>query len=107
MEINCELDHANKIYVDSQFGEVQGFRGVPDLGWGFNNPTDDLIKGFEEGDPRLNATVLKDGDMIDGYTLKADEQSKGMFNKKAYAKNLNMKLKVERRKIMENGKISV
>lgn len=93
LEINCELDHTNKIYMDSQFGEVQGFRGVPDLGWGFNNPTEDLIKGFEDGDPRLNATVLRNGDMIDGYTLKADEQSMGMFNKKAYAKKSEYEIK--------------
>ena len=28
-----------------------------DSGWGFNNPTADLVDSFEEGDPRLSCTV--------------------------------------------------
>src|SRR5690606_31710791 len=35
-------------------------------GWGFNNPTTDLVEAFEEGDPRLEATVIKDGDFAYG-----------------------------------------
>lgn len=42
----------------SQYSEVQGVRGTPNLGWGFNNPSDDLEAAFEPGDPRLQATVL-------------------------------------------------
>lgn len=42
----------------TQFSQVQGVRGTPNLGWGFNNPSDDLLNAYEPGDPRLNATVL-------------------------------------------------
>jgi hypothetical protein len=33
-------------------------------GWGFQEPTDDLYNEFEEGDPRLQATMASLGDMI-------------------------------------------
>jgi SusD/RagB-like outer membrane lipoprotein len=42
----------------SQYGEVQGVRGTPNIGWGFNNPSDGLEGAYEPGDPRLEATIL-------------------------------------------------
>ncbi|MCB0856441.1 MAG: RagB/SusD family nutrient uptake outer membrane protein, partial [Bacteroidetes bacterium] len=36
----------------SQFNEVQGVRGTPNLGWGFNRPSDNLVSSYEPGDPR-------------------------------------------------------
>ena len=42
----------------SQYAQVQGVRGVPSIGWGFNQPSDDLVAAFEPGDPRLQATVM-------------------------------------------------
>lgn len=42
----------------SQFNQVQGVRGVPNLGWGFNNPSVDLNNSYEPGDPRQEATIL-------------------------------------------------
>lgn len=40
------------------YSQPQGVRGVPNLGWGFNNPSQDLLAAYEPGDPRLGATVL-------------------------------------------------
>jgi hypothetical protein len=34
-------------------------------GWDFHEPVQDLIEEFEEGDPRLDYTVYKPGDMVD------------------------------------------
>lgn len=42
----------------SQFNQVQGVRGNPNLGWGFNNPTMNLVRSYSPGDPRMEATVL-------------------------------------------------
>lgn len=42
----------------TQYSVHQGVRGTPNLGWGFNNPSDDLLSTYEPGDPRLGATVL-------------------------------------------------
>jgi len=42
----------------TQYSVHQGVRGTPNLGWGFNNPSDDLLNAYEPGDPRLGATVL-------------------------------------------------
>lgn len=42
----------------SQYNQVQGVRGVPNLGWGFNDPSKDLQSTYEPGDPRQEATFL-------------------------------------------------
>ena len=42
----------------SQYSVVQGVRGTPNLGWGFNQPSDDLETAYEPGDLRQQSTVL-------------------------------------------------
>ncbi len=42
----------------SQFSQVQGVRGFPNLGWGFNQPSANLEAGYEPGDPRQQATIM-------------------------------------------------
>lgn len=37
---------------------VQGVRGQPNLGWGFNSPEQDLLNDYEPGDQRMQTTVL-------------------------------------------------
>ena len=46
------------------FNMIQGVRGDPNLGWGFNRPSDDLISEYESGDPRRGATILYEGDVL-------------------------------------------
>lgn len=55
-----------------QYGNTQGFRANPNRGWGFNRPTYDLISFFEEGDPRMQASILFPGEEIDGIILGDD-----------------------------------
>jgi len=47
-----------------QYSEVQGVRGTPNLGWGFNTPSPSLEAEYEPGDPRLQATILYPWEMI-------------------------------------------
>lgn len=71
----------------SQFNEVQGIRGNPNNGWGFNNPSNDLIAAYEENDPRLGATVIFNGDTLStGEVVKADPNmgAGAKFSKKAW-----------------------
>jgi starch-binding outer membrane protein, SusD/RagB family len=56
----------------SQYANVQGVRGTPNRGWGFNRPTLDLQESFEEGDPRLDSTVIYLGEVLDGITILGD-----------------------------------
>lgn len=57
----------------SQYNEVQGVRGTPNLGWGFNRPSDALVAEYENGDPRLEATVLFVGEELpDGSAVVED-----------------------------------
>lgn len=54
-------------------------------GWGFNLPTKDFIDAFEAGDPRLNQTVYKNGDvMMDGLVANVGNSTTGYLTKKAY-----------------------
>lgn len=56
----------------NQYANVQGVRGAPNRGWGFNRPTLNLRNAFESGDPRLEATVIFLGEEIDGITIAGD-----------------------------------
>jgi hypothetical protein len=42
----------------SQYQQVQGVRGTPNIGWGFNTPSAELEDSYEPGDPRLQATIM-------------------------------------------------
>ena len=71
----------------SQYNEVQGVRGTPNLGWGFNRPSDDLIQAFEPADPRLDATVLYPGEVLpDGSDIVQDNPNiiNERYNQKAF-----------------------
>ncbi len=48
----------------TQFNEVQGVRGTPNLGWGFNRPSDNLVASFPANDPRLEATIFTVGEVL-------------------------------------------
>lgn len=71
----------------TQYNEVQGVRGTPNLGWGFNRPSDDLIAAFEAGDPRRGATILNVGEVLpDGSAIVQDNPNivGERFNQKAF-----------------------
>lgn len=40
------------------YTNVQGPRGTPDLGWGFNSPSLSLVNSFDAGDIRKNASII-------------------------------------------------
>jgi len=54
-------------------------------GYGFNNPTQNLVNEFEPNDPRLPVTVIKDGDVVLGILNKIDlaGNATGYLNRKA------------------------
>ncbi|MFN0036987.1 MAG: RagB/SusD family nutrient uptake outer membrane protein, partial [Saprospiraceae bacterium] len=71
----------------SPFNMVQGVRGNPNLGWGFNRPSDNLVTAYENGDPRREATVIYVGEILpDGSTQVQDnpEIINERFNQKAW-----------------------
>lgn len=56
----------------NQYSIGQGVRGTPNRGFGFNRPSIDLIDSFEEDDPRMQATVIFLGEMLDGIKILGD-----------------------------------
>ena len=56
----------------AQYGNVQGVRGTPNRGWGFNRPSVNFRNSFESGDPRYKGTVIDLGDVLDGVTVVGD-----------------------------------
>lgn len=71
----------------SPFNMIQGVRGIPNLGWGFNRPSDDLVAAYEPGDPRRQATIIYVGEVLpDGSTIVQDnpEIVNERYNQKAW-----------------------
>ncbi|MCB0638174.1 MAG: RagB/SusD family nutrient uptake outer membrane protein [Lewinella sp.] len=71
----------------SQYNEVQGVRGTPNLGWGFNRPSNDLVAAYETGDPRREATILYVGEVLpDGSDIVQDNPNVigERYNQKAW-----------------------
>jgi len=56
----------------NQYANVQGVRGTPNRGWGFNRPSPDLIAAFGPNDPRREATVSYLGEVLDEVTIAGD-----------------------------------
>lgn len=71
----------------SQYNQVQGVRGTPNLGWGFNRPSDNLVGSYEPGDPRRDATILYPGEVLpDGSAIIEDNPDivNERYNQKAW-----------------------
>ena len=71
----------------SQYNQVQGVRGIPNLGWGFNQPSDELVAAYEPGDPRRAATIMGPGDILpDGSAVIQDNPNmvNERYNRKAW-----------------------
>lgn len=71
----------------SPYNMVQGVRGIPNLGWGFNRPSDNLIASYENSlDPRRKATIIYEGDQLpDGTVVQPNPQIfQPRYNKKAW-----------------------
>lgn len=71
----------------TQYNQIQGVRGEPNLGWGFNQPNNDLQEAYENGDPRQGATILyvweilpDDSDVVRDNPQMSDER----YNQKAF-----------------------
>lgn len=48
----------------SEYVKWQGVRGFK--GWGFCSPSESLDKAYESGDPRREATIIYDGENMEG-----------------------------------------
>jgi len=74
----------------SPYNMVQGVRGVPNLGWGFNRPSDNLVAAYEPGDVRREATVLYVGEVLPDGSAQVQDNPEIVgerFNQKAWVPN--------------------
>jgi hypothetical protein len=83
-EIQCALIIGNGGSSNSQYSEVQGMRGNPDAGWGFNVPTPALVASYETGDPRKDATILFRGETTPEGDAIPPAGDNPMYNQKSY-----------------------
>lgn len=86
-EINADYRPDQNISIigeNNQWCLMNGVRGFPNLGWGHNAPSKDLMNAYESSDPRRNATVLEHGETVDGDEVVASNYR--YFNRKAYAR---------------------
>lgn len=83
-EIQCKLILDSKDASNSQYSQIQGVRGVVGGGWGFNVPTQDLVKEFEPNDPRLGGTIIFRGETTAEGDFIPVVGDNPMYNKKSY-----------------------
>jgi tetratricopeptide (TPR) repeat protein len=57
----------------NQYGNTQGVRGTPNWGWGFGRPSWDYINDFEADDPRMDASVIFLGEILDGVLIEGSD----------------------------------
>jgi len=70
------------------YTDVQGPRGTPDLGWGFNTPSIQLVNSYQPGDVRKNATVLfVPSTLWDGF-IAPTTWNNPRYNYKAYQSSI-------------------
>lgn len=55
-----------------------------DGGWGYNNPTQDLVDEFETGDPRLIYTIIYENDEFEKSKKQAGNAKYGYHNRKMF-----------------------
>jgi hypothetical protein len=66
------------------YTNVQGPRGTPDLGWGFNTPSQNLVNSYLPGDVRKDATILFAPSVLwDGF-IAPSSWTNPRYNYKAY-----------------------
>ncbi len=94
-EVQCQQNANTAAGVNTTYwswwGTEQGVRGSGDwnLGWGWNNPTQNLVNAYEAGDPREAATILFSGQSDDpangGYGRTLPPLTNSLYwNKKTY-----------------------
>ena len=83
-EIQCALILGNPDASTSQYSQVQGVKGVVGGGWGFNDPTQNLVDAFESGDPRLTATVIFTGKTTPSGDVIPANLTNPRYNMKSY-----------------------
>lgn len=90
-------DYGVRGYCVWQGPRVGGKGGWTDLGFGFCNPTRELVNSYEPGDIRVNSTVIKIDDsgthkgtiLYDGYRIPSKDSIENYFyNYKAYHSEL-------------------
>jgi len=91
-EVQCYADANHQTDYGCQYAEIQGVRGVvsQDLGWGFNNPSHQLHIAYEQGDPRINSTILfmpTPTPTVYGEVFGRPESNDSMYNMKVYLGN--------------------
>ncbi|RPD41094.1 RagB/SusD family nutrient uptake outer membrane protein [Chitinophaga barathri] len=84
---NAACNAAIELYANSQ--GIRARRGWSDFGFGFNNPTADLVAAYEPGDKRREATIITiqpNGTVLwDGFRVPSrDSVENDRYNYKAY-----------------------
>lgn len=70
------------------YTNVQGPRGTPDLGWGFNTPSQSLVNSYLPGDVRKEATIIFVPSVLwDGFVA-PNTWNNPRYNYKAYQSSL-------------------
>ncbi|TBW30349.1 RagB/SusD family nutrient uptake outer membrane protein [Gramella sp. KN1008] len=62
----------------------QGARGQGGWGWGFNSPSEDLVNAYEDGDERMDGTIIFRGETLYDGRFVPETVTNERYNQKAY-----------------------
>lgn len=83
-EVQAQMIPGNKDASNSQYSQIQGVKGTPGGGWGFNTPTQALVDAYEPGDPRKDATIIFRGETTPEGDVISTDGINPRFNQKSY-----------------------
>ncbi|GAA4315252.1 RagB/SusD family nutrient uptake outer membrane protein [Pontixanthobacter gangjinensis] len=77
------------------YSTSQGARGQGGWGWGFNSPSEDLVNTYEEGDERMDGTIIFQGETLYDGRFVPETVTNERYNQKAYT-NINAQSNAEK-----------
>jgi hypothetical protein len=88
-EVQCKYTTANYEIGNSQWAQTQGVRDQ--WGWGFNNPTENLMNSYSVGDKRKDGTILYRGQKTGEGIVDKEHPDGDIVNPKAENPRYNKK----------------
>lgn len=87
------------------YSTSQGARGQGGWGWGFDAPSEDLLNAYEEGDKRMDATIIFRGETLYDGRLVPETVSNPRYNQKAYVNQEAADMREKNVRLLRYGEV--
>ncbi|MGA9326184.1 MAG: RagB/SusD family nutrient uptake outer membrane protein [Salegentibacter sp.] len=87
------------------YSTSQGARGQGGWGWGFDAPSEDLLNAYEDGDKRMDATIIFRGETLYDGRLVPETVSNPRYNQKAYVNQEAADMREKNVRLLRYGEV--